>query len=111
MTIVRLFRGDTWTRTWILADSAGKPVNLAGATARLHVRDPAGALVMSASTADGRIVIQPAEGRLDLAMPKEATAALAPGLYGWDLEVTHGDGRRHTYEHGSLRVLVDVSHD
>lgn len=108
--VVKLFRGDTWQRAWVIKDAAGNPVNLTGASARMHVRDSGGALVMSASTADGRLIIQPAAGRIDLLMPKEATG-VAPGSYRFDLEITYSDGRRQTYEQATLVVLEDISRD
>lgn len=49
---VKLYAGDTWTRAWELRDAAGSPIDLTGASARLQVRDAAGAVVITASTAD-----------------------------------------------------------
>lgn len=110
MAAVKIFRGDTWARAWVIQDADGHPVDLTGATARLHVRDGDGVLVMSASTADGRLVVQPTAGRVDLVMPKEATG-VAPGSYRFDLEVTFADGRRTTYEQATLVILEDMSRD
>ena len=107
---VKLYRGDTWLRSWRLRQSNGAPVNLTAAAARLHVRDAYGALVMAASTADGRLVIAPLEGRIDLTMPYAATG-VAPGSYRFDLEVTHADGTRQTVEQAPLVVLEDMSRD
>lgn len=110
MIAVKLYRGDTWTRAWEIKDASGNPVDLSGATARLHVRDGQGNLVMSASTSDGRLTIQPTAGRIDLLVPKEATV-IAPGNYRFDIEVTYPSGRRTTYEQAVLVVLEDVTHD
>jgi hypothetical protein len=107
---VKLYRGDTWTRAWELRDAAGSPIDLTGASARLHVRDAAGAVVVSASTADGRLTITPASGRIDMLVPYSATA-IAPGSYRFDLEVTHAGGLRRTYEQDMLVVLEDMAHD
>lgn len=110
MPAVKLFRGDTWQRAWIIADAAGNPVDLTGATVRLHVRDAAGAKVMEASTANGRITLHPAAGRIDLVMPKEATG-VPPGSYRFDLEVTFPSGVRQTYEQATLVVMEDMTRD
>jgi DNA-binding IclR family transcriptional regulator len=107
---VKLYRGDTWTRAWLLTDEAGAAIDLTGATARLQVRDQAGSVVVSASTTDGRITITPAAGRIDMTVPYSATG-LAPGSYRFDLEVTHASGLRRTYEQDALVVLEDMSHD
>jgi len=107
---VKLYRGDTWARSWRVLQPEGAPVDLADAAARLQVRDAAGALVMAASTADGRLSIASAEGRIDLVMPYAATN-VAPGSYRFDLELTYADGTRKTVEQAALVVLEDVSRD
>lgn len=110
MATVKLVRGDTWDRTWIITDEAGAPLDLTGATARLHVRDGADALMFAASTANGHLTITPAAGRIDMRVPKELTG-IAPGTYRFDLEVTYPDGRRYTYEQAALAVLTDYTRD
>jgi hypothetical protein len=107
---VKLYRGDTWTRAWELRDAAGNPIDLTGSSARLQVRDAAGAVVISASTADGRLTITHASGRIDMLVPYAATG-IAPGSYRFDLEVTHAIGLRRTYEQDMLVVLEDLTHD
>ncbi len=39
MATVKLIRGDTWRRSWIIKDEVGQPIDLTGASARLQVRD------------------------------------------------------------------------
>lgn len=110
MAAVKLYRGDTWSRAWLIEDATGAPIDLGGASARLHVRDAQGGLAMSASTVDGRMTIQPAAGRVDLVMPKEATG-ITPGSYRFDMELTYPDGARQTYEQATLVVLEDQTRD
>jgi hypothetical protein len=107
---VKLYRGDTWTRAWELKDAAGNPIDLTGASARLQVRDATGAVVISASTTDGRLTLTPASGRIDMLVPYAATG-IAPGSYRLDLEVTHANGLRRTYEQDTLIVLEDMTRD
>ena len=102
---VQLIRGDTWTRIWEYEGS----LSLAGATARLHVRNSSGSLVMSASTTDGRLVVN--GNQIELTMPYTVTGAVAPGTYDFDLEVTFSNGYRVTFEQGKLKVIEDYSHD
>jgi hypothetical protein len=94
----------------VLRDDTGSAVDLSGATARLHVRDGSGAKVAEASTADGRITISPAEGRISLIMPASAMT-VPPGTYRWDLEVTWPGGDVQTIEQQSLVVMEDMTHD
>lgn len=111
MSTVKIFRGDTWQRVWLIETSEGVPANLTGASARLHVRDEEGALAMSASTVDGRLTFGTiTQGRIDLVMPKEVTD-LPLGKYRFDLEVTFPNGTRITYEQKTLLVMEDISHD
>ena len=107
---VKLYRGDTWTRGWELRDAAGNPIDLTGASVRLHVRDASGSVVISASTTDGRLTITPASGRIDMLVPYAVTG-ITPGSYRFDLEVTHANGVRRTYEQDTLIVLEDITHD
>lgn len=107
---VKVYRGDTWQRAWLLEDGSGAPIDLTGASARLHVRDDAGTLLVSASTADGRLTLTPAQGRIDMLVPASAMA-IAPGAYRFDIEVTFASGVRRTYEQDTLVVLEDISRD
>ncbi len=106
----KLISGDTWFRTWKLTDPAGVAINLTGATARLHVRDADDVKVMEASTVDGRITITPLTGQIDLVMPHSVTA-LAEGKYQFNLEVTHADNTRRTYESDFLTIVGDTTRD
>ena len=110
MASVKVFRGDTWRRAWVLKDDGGTPVDLSGATARLHVRDASGAKVAEASTADGRLVVTAAQGRVDMTVPA-AAMQLAPGAYRFDLELTYPGGVVQTIEQSTLVVLEDMSRD
>lgn len=110
MVTLRLVRGDTWYRRWQATAAAGQPVDLSGATARLHLRRVAdGTLAASATTADGRIAIDAAAGTLDLRMPATATASLAPGRYRYDIEVTMPDGAVRTIEAATVVVIEDMA--
>ena len=110
--MAKAVRGDSWQRAWIIADASGTPVNLTGASARLHVRDASGAKVAEASTTDSRLAFDALAGRIDLVMPATAMAALPLGSYRFDLEVTFSNGIVKTYEHGGvLTVHEDQSRD
>ncbi len=111
MSAVRLTRGDTWARVWTFKIKGTQQlIDLTGATARLHIRDNAKALVYAASTANGDIVIEGAAGRVVLTVAASITATWLPGNYKYDIEVTHSDGTVKTYEDMVLAVLQDQSH-
>ncbi len=106
----KLISGDTWLRKWKLTDADGVAINLTGATARLHVRDADDVKVMEASTEDGRLTITPLTGEINLVMPYSVTS-LTAGKYQFNLEVTHADGTRRTYESDFLTVVEDWTRD
>ena len=107
---VRLFRGDTLLLAWGYYDADGQPIDLTGASVRMMARDDEGNMVLSASTADGRISADE-NGRIDLEIPYTETEALAPGSYRFDVEVTLPSGFRRTIDQDALVVLEDVTHD
>lgn len=77
---VKVYRGDTWQRAWLLEDGNGALIDLTGASARPHVRDNAGTLSVSASAADGRLVLTPAAGRIDMLIPASAMASAGASI-------------------------------
>ncbi|MGZ8181453.1 MAG: hypothetical protein ACXWT1_05810 [Methylobacter sp.] len=112
MSAVRLNRGDTWQRTWLIKVKATQqPIDLTGATVRSHVRDNAKALVYAASTANGDIVVDGVAGKLSLTVAASVTATWTPGTYKFDIEVTYPDTTVKTYESSVLAILEDQSHD
>jgi len=107
---VKIVAGDTWDREWTHKAPDGTPIDLTGASARLHVRDADGNLVMEASTDNTRIVLGGVAGTAVMVMPKEVTA-VAPGSYKFDYELTYASGSRKTYEQNVLIVTEDRAHD
>lgn len=112
MSAVKLIRGDTWQRVWVLKNKATQqPIDLTGIAVRLHVRDNAKSLVYAALTANGDIVVDGAAGKLSLTVAASVTATWTPGTYKFDIEVTYPDGTVRTYEPNVLAVLEDQTHD
>jgi hypothetical protein len=113
---VQLVAGDTWRDAWALADEALIPIDLTGASARLHVRDAAGLLVAEASTADGRLTIDGPAGIVRLRLPPAATN-LPVGSYRYALELTYDDATPEldatveTIETNTLSILPDIARD
>ena len=68
----------------------GVPVNLSGYTADMQVRYATDtAIIVELSTANGRITIDAAYGRVNLTLTASQTAALAAGTYQYDLNLTN----------------------
>jgi hypothetical protein len=110
MSSVKMFRGDTWKRSWIIG-GLENPVNLEGASARLHLRDAKGILKVEATIGNGRISITPATGRIDLRV-EGADMILDPNdSYSFDLELTMTDGVIKTIEQEKLKISADITYD
>ena len=107
---VNLVPGDTWTRAWSLTNAAGVPIDLTGASARLHVRNAAGVKVTEASVIDGRISIDSLAGRINMSIPPAGTA-LTPGKLSYSLEITFADASVRTIETNTLQVVADITYD
>jgi hypothetical protein len=74
----------TWT-------ASGVPVGLSGYTAALTIRDGQD-VVITLTTANGRIVLGGAAGTVTLTVAAEDTASLAPGTADYDLLLTSPGG-------------------
>lgn len=89
----------------------GVPVNLTDFTAKMQVRtspdDPS--VLVELSTANGRITIDGAAGRILLSLDKTTTAGLAVGQYVYDLKLTAPDGTATRLLQGGFVVSVQVT--
>lgn len=107
----KIYRGDTWQREWRLTDNTGAVIDLTGASARLHLRDGAGAKLIDATSANGKLVITPIEGKVNMTIAASETDGLAPGSFKFDLEIAYADGTVQTYDSNVLIVLADQTNE
>lgn len=88
---ITVYKGTTFTLSpvWKIG---GYAVNLTGYSAKMQVRAATDASVLvELSTANGRIVIDAALGKLTLTLTATETAALTSGKYFYDLNLTASD--------------------
>lgn len=84
----------TWRRLYYWR-SGGVLVDLTGATAKLQVRTaPGGAVLLTAATGGQGITLGGTAGTIAVVIAQATLAALAPGVYAWDLVVTDSLGER-----------------
>jgi hypothetical protein len=96
------------TLTWKNDDI---PVDLTGATARMHVRSKvSGPIVINFNTTNGRIVLGDEDGTIRLKLSAVETAALLPGSFVYDLLINHGTEVEDLIE-GKFQVVAAVTHD
>lgn len=86
-------QGATFARELVYKDSTGTPINLTGYTAKMEVRPTIGSatLLLTLSTANGRITLGGAAGTITLSVPA-ANMNFDPGSFAYDLEVTSAGG-------------------
>lgn len=90
VNLPKIEQGATWgwSATWKIDDVA---VNLSAYTARMSLKSKPGANAeITLTTANSRIVLNEATGRVRLALTAAETAALRPGTYLYDLELVSG---------------------
>jgi len=107
---IKHFRGDTFLRSWVLKDSNGNPIDLTDATARLHLRDAEGVLVVEATTENGSIVIDEEFGRINLRLDA-ADMVLEIATFKFDIELTHANGVVKTLEKNNIQIMEDITYD
>ena len=82
----RIANNEDLRQVFRVTDSAGVAVNLTGATMSMSIETPPTVDVVSATTANGRIVLtDPTGGYFTLAVPVSVISALAAGIYNHDL--------------------------
>lgn len=113
-TSIKHYRGDTWLRSWVIKDATGAPVDLTGASARLHVRpqegtDTADELILAATVGDG-LTITAGAGRVDLRVEAVDMAGLDLATFRFDLEVTFADGIVRTIEQNRIMIVEDITY-
>ena len=86
------------------------PLDMTGASARMQIRDTAGALLLELGTDSGGLQVD-GPGRLLLELTATQTAAInwQTGLY--DLELTMADGSVDRWMQGAVSVSKEQTHD
>lgn len=104
-------QGATFRRELIWKDAEGAPINLIGYTARMQIRErvSATAILTELTTANGRIVLTPAQGKLTLELSATLTDALTYPAAVYDLEVVAADGSITRLLQGNVLIEGSVT--
>lgn len=102
-------QGSTFTRT-LTYKVSGVVVNLTGYTARMQLRPTVASdtVTLSLTTENGRISLT-SQGVITLSVAADVTAALAAGVYVYDLELVAGNGTVTRLLEGSAIVSPEVT--
>ena len=86
------------------------PVDLTGYSAKMDVRKTiASPLIVSLSSANGRITFEPTRGLINLVIPAAITAVLPSGLYKYDLDLTDTNGFVTRFIQGSFEIVGSIT--
>jgi len=88
-------KGATYRHTLFWKDSTNTPIQLTGCESRIQVRDSIDSpdVIIELSTENGRIILFPLLGRIDLYISSTDTSALVGfgGVYDMEVYFTNGD--------------------
>ena len=87
------------------------PVDLGGYSARMQLRAelPSAAAIIELSSSNGRIVLTPATGQLQLQLTASETAALSFEAAVYDLEITSAGGEVIRVLQGNVTLSLEVT--
>lgn len=106
---LRIFAGDSYTRSIALQEADGSAINISGLTPRAQVRNRPGGTLLATLTA--QIVGDPALGIISYSFTATQTRALAAVTSSmvWDLELDGGDTNLKTLVAGKVTVCPDTT--
>ena len=85
-------QGSTWRKTFYYEEEDGTPINLAGFSAKMQIRESYNSPVLITLTTDNsKIIITPVEGKIVLYLTRSETAALNFDKAVYDLDIYQGD--------------------
>lgn len=104
-------QGATYRHTLYWRDIDGLPINLSACTAKMQIRATvdSSAVVCELSTANERIILTDAEGKIEFAVPSSITKVLKPMTAVYDLEITFDTGDVVRLIEGSVAVKAEVT--
>lgn len=106
------YQGATFKRIIRLTDATAEPIDLTGATARMHIRAAIAdeTPIIELDNTNGRAVVSDAvNGEITLLIADEDTAALdfTAGVY--DLEIEYSDGTVDRVLAGTVKLSKEVT--
>lgn len=106
-------QGSTFSMALMVTDDDGIPYDLSGYTSKMQIRtapadDGGTILATTCTTADGSIV--KVDGWIIPTIPAATTAAMPPGAWVWDIDVTSPDASEtSTLLRGSALIRAETT--
>lgn len=104
-------QGATFQRTLVWQDETETPIDLTGYTARMHVRPSVKAadVVVQLTTENGRIVLYPSLGKIELQLTAAVTETLPARACVYDLELVAPSGIVTRLLQGQFSITPEVT--
>lgn len=104
-------QGDTFSRVITWLDANEDPIILTSYTAKMQLRTTADSdtVVLELSTENGGISLDELNGIITLFVSADDMAAVSPGSYKYDLEMTSGGGIVQKILKGKIKILAEVT--
>ena len=108
---IEIIQGQTFARAVVWKDSDGEPIDLTGYGARMQVRRSKASpdVLFELTTANGRVAIDGAAGKVTLTITAEESAAFTWRRGVYDLELEAGDGVVRRLLEGAVEVNREVT--
>lgn len=111
---LKIYQGATFRRVLRLTNAAGDPINLAGAVARMHIREEISSttVLIALDDTNGRLTVtDEVGGEITLLIEDEDTGALnfTTGVY--DLELEYSDNSVDRLLYGTVTLVGEVTRE
>lgn len=100
-----IYKGDAVDFFVLVKNSAGTPVDLTGHTPKASLKSD----YSDATQDEFTCTVTGVTGQVRVYMSPAATAALVPGSYIWDFQITPASGDTRTYLAGDVTVYNEVT--
>jgi hypothetical protein len=94
----------TFKKRLVYRDKLKKPINLTGFSARMQIRDTAGALLNDLSTDNGKIVLGGTAGTIDITVSASDTSVMTFASALYDLKLIAADGTQMRLMQGKVTL-------
>ena len=104
-------QGATFKQALLVQAPGGMPMDLAGATARMQLRPSVASdtVLLELTTANGRLTIDAAQGRIDMLVQATETNTLPAAAAVYDLELELSTGEVLRLVRGTVQVVQGVT--
>ena len=105
-----VFQGDDYAFSVFYKNPAGVAIDLTGYDAKMQARAEydSDEVAIDLSIGDG-LTVTANLGKIRVLIPNEATAAMAPGIYVYDLEITDPADLKKKLVFGKITILAEVT--